>query len=121
MRILIPSQPIDPRSTHVCTLKHDIDLLRVEPALRVLVSVSLDADLLVYDHDFDVTISLFQFRDERCGLVFADVEEVVQPLAGGGAERLIHLVCDHFVGAALHGEEFALENDKWVSDGFDGE
>lgn len=53
MSILIPTDTVQPRFTYDFGINHDIDLLRVVPGLRVLVSVALDTHVLVYDHDFD--------------------------------------------------------------------
>ena len=86
MRILIPSQSINPRRAHLLALEHDVDLLRVEPGLGVLVPVALDADLLVHDHDFDVAVAFLELGDQRRCLVLADVEEVVEVLLGGLGE-----------------------------------
>lgn len=55
MSILIPPQPIDPRFAYACTVEHYVDLLTMEPRLSILVSVSLDPDMLIDDHDLDVT------------------------------------------------------------------
>lgn len=108
MGILIPSQAIDPRLTDKSRIEHDVDFLAMEPGLRVLVSVALDTNVLVYDHDFDVAIALLLLGHDRVGLVFADVEEIVKARLAGGGERGVHFVGYHFVGPALHWEELTL-------------
>ena len=86
MRVLIPPQPIDPARTHLLTLKHHVNLLTVKPALRVHVPVPLDTDLLIHNHDFDVTISLLELGYDGRSLVLADVEEVMEVFLGGLGE-----------------------------------
>lgn len=78
------------------------------PGLRVLVSVALDADVLVDNHDFDVTAALLLLRYNRLSLVFANVEEIVEVFFAGSGEGVVHFVRDHFVGATLFREELAL-------------
>lgn len=108
MRVLVPPQAIDPRTTHQAAVEHDVYFLAVVPGLRVLVTVALDADVLVDDHHFDMAVALLLFGDDRVGLVFADVPEVVETGLRGGGEGSVEFVGDHLVGAALFGEELAL-------------
>lgn len=86
-RILITSQGVDPRPADLGTVDHDIDLLAVEPGLRVLITVPSDADLLVHDHQLDVATALLLFRRYRTSLIFRYVPVPPQMLPSGGRER----------------------------------
>ena len=110
MSVLVPPQTIDPPFTYYGAVKHHIDLLAMEPRLRVLIPVALDPDVLVDDHDFDVARSLLLLGDDRRGLILANVEEVVQSLLALFREASVHLVGNHFIGSALHGEKLALRS-----------
>lgn len=78
----------------------------------VLVPVALDADVLIYDRDFDVAVALLLFGDNGVGLVFADIEEVMEALFAGHGEGGVHFLGDHFVGSTLHWEKLALSRAK---------
>jgi len=106
MRILVSSQTINPRLANNGAVEHYIDFLAVKPRLRILVAVSLDANMLVDNHDFHVAGTLLLFCDDGVGLVFANIEEVVEPLLAGFGECCVHFVDDHLVGPTLHWEEF---------------
>lgn len=49
MRILVPPQRLDPRATDQRAVNHNIDLLAMKPALRVLIPVPDNADMFVRD------------------------------------------------------------------------
>jgi hypothetical protein len=52
-RTLISPYTIFPRLADQRRINHDIRFLAVEPGLRVLISVALDADVGVDDHQFN--------------------------------------------------------------------
>ena len=107
MRILILSQPLDPFTHHEFRINHHVDLLAVVPRLGVLVAVALDADVVVDDHQLDMTGALFEFVVNRADLIFGHIRIDVQVVAVFGAKGVVERVGDHFVVAALAGEEFA--------------
>lgn len=78
MGILIPPQSVNPGLTNQLGVKHDIDLLAVIPGLRVLISISLNTDVLVYNHDLDVAGPLLLLGDNRSGLVLPDIPEPME-------------------------------------------
>jgi hypothetical protein len=57
LRTLIPRNSLEPRPANLLGFEHDIDLHRVVPRLRDLISMSLAAEVLVDDHEFDYSIS----------------------------------------------------------------
>jgi cytochrome c oxidase subunit IV len=77
-------------------INHDVDFLRVEPGLRVLVSIALDADMFVYNHYLNWKISaesielligvltmtapLFELVMDRLHLIFSNIIVNVQVL-----------------------------------------
>lgn len=80
MGVLVSPDAIDPRLTYCGAVKHHVDLLTMVPGLRVLVSVALDANVFVDNHDFDVAVALLFLRYDGLALVFGDVKEVVKLL-----------------------------------------
>jgi hypothetical protein len=78
------------------------------PALRVLVAVALDTDLLVDDHELDMATAFLLGLDDGLGLVLGDVPKVVQTGTGCRRQGFVELVGHNFVVAALMREEFAL-------------
>lgn len=80
MGVLVSPDAIDPRLTYRGAVKHHVDLLTMVPGLRVLVSVALDANVFVDNHDFDVAVALLFLRYDGLALVFGDVKEVVKLL-----------------------------------------
>lgn len=50
---LIPAELLQPVSAYVVRIDHDVDLHRMEPRLCVLITVTLDTNMLIDDHEFD--------------------------------------------------------------------
>jgi hypothetical protein len=73
-----------------------------------LVTVALDGDVRVYDHVFDMAGALLELVVDGLHLVFSDVVVDVEVLFLFLGEGRVEFVGDHFVGAALEGEEFTL-------------
>lgn len=105
---LAPSQPINPIPTDFFTLEHDINFLTVIPTLRVLVAISLNPDLLIDDHQLDVTRSLLSLGKNWRRLVGANVEVIMQMLQPLWRERFVQCMRDHLIGAPLHWQNFTL-------------
>jgi len=80
----------------------------VIPRLRVLIAVALDADMLIHDHYLDVAAALLLLGYDGLRLIFTNIPEPVEMLLALGRQRGEQLVCNHFVGAALHREKLAL-------------
>jgi hypothetical protein len=88
----------------------------VEPALRVLVPVPLDPECPVDNHQLDVAAALPAGLRDGAGLVLGDIPFVVEVLASGGGQGGVQLCGYPFVVASLPGEEFALGEDRCVSE-----
>ena len=50
MRVLVPTDAIEPSFADERRVDHDVRLLRVVPRLRVLIAIALDAESFVDDH-----------------------------------------------------------------------
>lgn len=107
-RVLIPPQPIDPPPANLRRVQHHIDLLALEPALRVLVARADDADALVRDEELDVARAPAARLHEGHAVVLGHVPVVVQVFGALWRELGEELGRDGLVVAALFREEFAL-------------
>jgi len=107
--ILVTAQRLYPFLDDLRRVDHDVSLLTVEPALRVLVAVAHDANFVVDGHELDMAVALLDCRVERDALVFADVPEDVQVLrTRNGVERFVE-PCDYLlVRSALEWDHLAL-------------
>lgn len=101
MSILILPQPFHPLAHDQRAVTHDVDLLTVVPALRVLVAVPLDGDVPVHEHDLDVTGPLLELVVDRVDLVLGHVGVDVQVLVVLLFELLVEAVRDHLVVTIL--------------------
>ena len=82
------------------------------PRLRVLVAVALDREVRVGDQELDMAGALLELVVDGVRLVFGDVVVDAEVRFLGAGELRVELVGDHFVGAALEGEEFALQDGR---------
>ena len=108
MGVLIPANALLPRLTDHRRVEHDVDLLGMVVRLGILVTVALDGDVRVYDHEFDMAGALLELVVDGLHLVFSDVVVDVEVLFLFLGEGRVEFVGDHFVGAALEGEKFTL-------------
>jgi hypothetical protein len=103
---LVP--PVYAAPTHL-RINHHVHLLGVEPALRVLISISNDQHLVVVRRKLDVAVPLLYHRVERPDLVLAGIpihfEVLLLVLA---PKLLVQPIDDLFVGSALERDGFAL-------------
>lgn len=74
----------------------------------VRLTVALDSNVFVDNHDFDMAVALLLLGDDGVSLVFSNVEKVMKMLLSLGGKGSVHLVGDHFIGSTLVGEKFAL-------------
>lgn len=89
-RVLVVDERVHPLVDDLLRVDEQVDLLRVEPALGVLVAVALDADVAVDGHELDVAVARLEHRVDRPDLVLARVPAPTiphQPRPGPDRER----------------------------------
>ena len=69
-------------------IKHDIDFLRVEPALTILIAVANDEHLVVVGGELDMAITLLHDSVERSDLVLPRI-----PVFAIISSALVRLIC----------------------------
>lgn len=105
--ILIPFDAFVPGPTNDRRVDQDIHFLRMEPALRILVSRSLDSHAIVYDEQLDMTAPLLKGVMDRVILVGGHVEEDLQKGLFELGQLRVKVVGCHLVRAALSREQLA--------------
>ena len=73
VRVLVLPDTLKPLTTDKGAIDHDIDFLRMVPCLCVLVSRTLNCDMVIDDHQFDVAGSFLEFVVYRPDLVLTNI------------------------------------------------
>lgn len=107
MRVLVLADSGQPLTDDQLAVDHDVGLLAVVPALRVLVAVALDAEVAVDDHELDVARARLELVVDRARLVLGHVHVDVEIGVVLLLQLLVQVVGDPLVVPALHGQEFA--------------
>jgi len=103
--VLVPLDGIHPNLADHVAVEHDVDLLGMEPRLRVLVPVPLDPYMSVHDQKFDMTRALLEFVVDRANLVFRYVIVDVQILVEFRLEFFVQSMCDSLIMPPLGGQQ----------------
>lgn len=109
--VLVLSDAVSPFLANRGAVDHDVNLLRVEPRLGVLVAIALNADNAIDDHELDVAVALVQVSVDGAVLIFASIPVDLETVLLFVVELLVHALHGLFISPALEWQRFALRTD----------